>query len=54
MDVFDGSYVYTATERGHALTYPNQRAPAVKSDTDSSTASNMELLPFELNLNESK
>lgn len=54
VDVFDGSYVYTATERGCALTYPNQKTPAVKSDTESRTASNKELLPFELDLNESR
>ena len=61
VDVFDSSYIYTATERGYALTYPNEspsddKCALKEGDRESSPAdaANKELLPFQIDLNDSK
>ena len=55
VDVFDGSYVYTATERGHALTYPNHKTLSHNRLHNEDTTSFSSVLPtFEINLNETK
>ena len=46
--MFDSACVYAATERGCALTYPNQRVSPLSGEGSS------ELLSFEINLNEDK
>ena len=48
MDVFDSCYVYTATEKGRALTYPNQRT---RVETGNGVT---DLLPFEISLKDDR
>ena len=52
MDVFDGCYPYTATERGCALTFPNQLTACNRGELGSrdDEAKQVELLPLEIDL----
>ena len=55
VDVFDGCYPYTATEKGCALTFPNQLAARDSEELPSSNgeaahAKQAELLPLEIDL----
>lgn len=52
VDVFDGCYPYTATERGCALTFPNQLTARDRGELGSrdDEAKQVELLPLEIDL----